>query len=292
MEAEGLRSNPMKKSIFIVMAVLLGCSGPAEAKSPVKIKLQGSTTVMPVAAEAAETLTAEKGWEILVDSQGGSSGGITALAEGLADIAMSSKPVSDEDRAKYPAVDFRPQAIGWDGVALVVSRPVWDGGVRAVTREQVRAIYEGRVKNWKELDGPDARIVFYNKEPGRGTWEVFADWLYDGHQNAPLVSHAEVGANEEARQKVSSHPSAMTQLSFAWAENSDEIKALSIPGADGGLTAPSLETIRSGEYPLTRPLYLITNGQPSAEAQVFIDFILSERGREIVKKNGYLPLSQ
>lgn len=280
----------MKNLIGLVIAALLTSPFPAGAQVPVKIKLQGSTTVTPAAAEAAEILTAEKGWEILVDSQGGSSGGITALAEGFADIAMSSKPVSDEDRAKYPAVDFRAHAIGWDGVALVVSRPVWDGGVRAVTREQIRGIYEGQIKNWKELGGPDRRIVFYNKEPGRGTWEVFADWLYDGHKNAPLVSHPEVGANEEARQKVSSHPSAMTQLSFAWVENSGRIKALSILAPDGSSIAPGTETIRAGRYPLTRPLYLITNGEPSKPAREFIDFLLSERGRKIIRKNGYLPL--
>jgi phosphate transport system substrate-binding protein len=280
----------MKNLIGLIIIALLISPFPAGAQAPVKIKLQGSTTVTPVAAEAAEILTAEKGWEILVDSQGGSSGGITALAEGFADIAMSSKPVSDEDRAKYPRVDFRAYPIGWDGVALVVSRPVWDGGVRAVTREQMREIYEGRVKNWKELGGPDTRIVFYNKEPGRGTWEVFADWLYDGHKNAPLVNHAEVGANEEARQKVSTHPSAMTQLSFAWAENSDRIKSLAILGAGGDSVAPGLETIRNGQYPLTRPLYLVTNGEAAGPVKEFIDFLLTDRGREIVKKNGYLPL--
>lgn len=281
----------MKKFLIASLIIFSGYLGVAQAEEAVTIKIQGSTTVNPVVAEAAEIMGSEKGWKILVDTQGGSSGGISALGDGLVDIGMISKPVSEEDHAKYPKVDFKPHAIGLDGVALIVSMPVWKGGVHALSKGEVQGMYEGRIKNWKELGGPDAPVVFYNKEPGRGTWEVFADWAYDGHKKAPFVSLPEVGGNEETRNKVSFHPSAISQLSFAWAENSERIKALGIKMPDRGVIEPTLETIRNGEYPLARTLYVVTNGEPQGPVKEFIDFLKSKPGQELVKKHGYIPIS-
>ena len=167
------------------------------------LKINGSTTVNLPVAEAAEMLRAEQKLDIQVDTQGGSSGGISALGDGLVQIGMASKHLSDADRAKYPKVSFKEIHIGEDAVALVVSRDVWESGLRALTKEQVRDIYEGRVKNWKQVGGPDRRIAFFNKEPGRGTWEVFAHWLYGDPKKAPQVSLPEVGGMK--RRATKSH---------------------------------------------------------------------------------------
>jgi len=177
------------------------CTGSLLAE-PEPLKINGSTTVNLPVAEAAEILRAESGMEILVDTQGGSSGGISMLGDGLVHLGMSSKHVSEEDRAKFPLCDFREIHIGEDAVAMIVSKDVWEGGVRALTREQMAGIYEGRIRNWKDLGGPDRRIAFFNKEPGRGTWEVFAHWLYGDAKKAPPVSFPEVGGNEETRNKA------------------------------------------------------------------------------------------
>ncbi|PIQ87153.1 MAG: ABC transporter [Candidatus Omnitrophica bacterium CG11_big_fil_rev_8_21_14_0_20_45_26] len=282
----------MKRFLIASLLVLMGFAGQVQANDPVKIKIQGSTTVNPVVTEAAEIMAKEKGWKILVDTQGGSSGGISALGDGLVNIGMISRPVSDEDREKYPEVDFTPHRIGLDGVALIVSKLIWESGVHAVTREQVQDLYEGRIKNWKELGGSDAPVVFYNKEPGRGTWEVFADWAYGSHKKAPFVSLPEVGANEEARSKVAGHPSAISQLSFAWAEKADRIKALSIRLSDGETVEANRQNIQSGKYPLTRPLFVVTDGEPEGEIKDFINFLKSDLGQRLVKKHGYLSISE
>ena len=126
------------------------------------LKINGSTTVNLPVAEAAEILRAEKKMDIQVDTQGGSSGGISALGDRLVQIGMSSKHLSDTDRGKYPKVSFKEIHIGEDAVALVVSRDVWDSGLRALTKAQARDIYEGRIKNWKQVGGPDRRIAFCN----------------------------------------------------------------------------------------------------------------------------------
>ena len=255
------------------------------------LRINGSTTVNLPAAEAAEILRAEGKLDIQVDTQGGSSGGISALGDGLVQIGMSSKHLSADDRAKYPKVDFREIHIGEDAVALVVSKDVWDGGVHALSPAQIRAIYEGKTKNWKEVGGPDRRIAFFNKEPGRGTWEVFAHWLYGDPKKAPQVSLPEVGGNEETRNKVASTRGAISQLSSSWADGKT-VFALSLKPDVGDAIAPTTANIASHKYPMSRPLFLITDGEPRGEAKVFVDFVLGERGQALVRNHGYLSLDQ
>jgi phosphate transport system substrate-binding protein len=228
--------------------------------------------------------------EIQVDTQGGSSGGISMLGEGLVQLGMSSKPVRADDRGKFPRCRFHEVHIGEDAVAMIVSKDVWDGGVRALSREQLAGIYEGRVRNWKEVGGPDRRIAFFNKEPGRGTWEVFVHWLYGDARKAPSANFPEVGGNEETRNKVATTRGALSQLSSSWADGR-RVFALSLR-IDGKEIAPSAGTIATGVYPMSRPLFLLTNGKPQGAAKAMIDFLLSERGQALVKKHGYLALDQ
>ncbi|HYI11991.1 MAG TPA: substrate-binding domain-containing protein [Thermoanaerobaculia bacterium] len=261
------------------------------AAAPRALKINGSTTVNAVAAEAAEILRREKKMSITVDTQGGSSGGISGVGDRSIDIGMSSKPLTAEDRAKFPKASFAGTQIGMDAVALVVSADVWNGGVRALTKAQIRDIYESKIVNWKQVGGPDRRIVFFNKEPGRGTWEVFAAWLYGDTKRAPAVRHPEVGGNEETRQKVAATRGAITQLSSSWAENHPKVKAIAIRLDDGVAAAPDRATIASGRYPLSRPLLFITSGPPAGDAKTFIDFVRSPRGQELMRKHGYLGMS-
>ncbi|MFU8892983.1 MAG: phosphate ABC transporter substrate-binding protein [Luteolibacter sp.] len=275
----------MKSTFLSVILLLSTFPGLTTAQT---LRVTGSTTVNPVVAEAAEILRKEAGLIIQVDTTGGSSGGIHALGEGRADLAMSSRPLTDADRQKHPAIQFTPHRVGEDALALIVSHDVWQGGIKSISREQMQAIYERKTTNWKSLGGPDRRIAFFNKEPGRGTWEVFAIWLYGKAENSPPVAHPEVGANEEARTKVASTRGAISQLSASWVDGKS-IHALAIIGSDGRAVEPTTEHIADGSYPLNRTLWLITNGSPEGAAKQLIDFIQSPRGHEIVKKHGYLP---
>ena len=285
-----LNQTTGRRGFAAAFTTLLTVTLLASAASAETLKIKGSTTVNLPAAEAAEILRAEKGMQIQVDTQGGSSGGISMLGDGLVQIGMSSKHLSDTDRAKYPKVQFKEIHIGEDAVALIVSADVWNGGVRTVTKEQVKGIYEGRLKNWKELGGPDRRIAFFNKEPGRGTWEVFAHWLYGDAKKAPPVSFPELGGNEETRNKVASTRGALSQLSSSWADGK-KVFALGIKQDDGAVVLPTNENIASHKYPMSRPLFLLTNGEPTGEVKTFVEFILSERGQAMVRKHGYLALA-
>ena len=273
-----------------MLSLALGALLPVGASALV-LKINGSTTVNLPVAEAAENLRADKKMQIQVDTQGGSSGGISMLGDGQVQIGMASKHISEADKAKFPKVQFKEIHIGEDAVAMIVSKDVWEGGVKHVTKQQLADIYEGRIKNWKDLGGPNQRIAFFNKEPGRGTWEVFVHWVYGDPKKAPSVSFPEVGGNEETRNKVASTRGALSQLSSSWADGK-KVFALGIKGENGDVVLPTNETIANHKYPMSRPLFLLTDGDPKGEAKVFVDYLLSPAGQALVRKHGYLSLDQ
>jgi phosphate transport system substrate-binding protein len=276
---------------FVSLAPLFGTVALALPASAEPLRINGSTTVNPVVAEAAEILRAEQNMEIQVDTQGGSTGGISALGDGLVQIAMSSRHVQDGDRAKYPNVDFLEIHIGEDAVAMVVSPDVWESGMRALAKQQIIDAFENRLTNWQPVGGPDRRIAFFAREPGRGENEVFGKWLYGDPKKLPLVSHPELGGNEETRNKIGSTRGALTYLSATWADGK-KVFALGIKTDSGEIVQPVSENIASGKYPMSRPLFLLTNGPAEGDAKVLVDFVLSERGQALVKKHGYLSLDQ
>lgn len=275
------------RAAFLLKLLLVSAIPSLAGAGPLRIN--GSTTVNLPVAEAAEILRVEQKLDIQVDTQGGSTGGISMLGDGLVQLGMISKHVSDEERAKYPTARFKEIQIGEDAVALIVSKDVWDGGVRALTKQQVRNIYEGRITNWKDVGGKLQRIAFFNKEPGRGTWEVFAHWLYGSAKAAPQVSFPEVGGNEETRNKVASTRGALSQLSSSWADGK-RVFALGLKMDDGTIIEAVPANIANRSYPLSRPLFLLTNGEPTGTAKTLVDFMLSARGQDLVKKHGYLRL--
>ena len=270
--------------------LLTSCKKTDQGAAQNILKINGSTTVNLPVAEGAEVLRATQGMNIHVDTQGGSSGGISTVGEGLVQIGMSSKALTEKDREAFPSCDFHPISIGRDAVALIVSNDVWKSGVRSLSRTEMKGIYEGKILNWKELGGADQRIAFFNKEPGRGTWEVFAKWAYGSAGDVPQASFPEVGGNEETRSKVASTRGALSQLSASWADGKS-VHALALESDDGQMIAPNKETLIDGSYPMSRPLYLLTNGEPKGQAKVFVDFMLSPEGQEIVRKHDYLPLT-
>lgn len=272
---------------MLVVQATACAAGGTEGAEPLRIS--GSTTVNPVAADAAEALRAE-GVAVTVDTQGGSAGGLAQLGSGQIDVAMSSKPVGDDDRRAHPRVDFTATEIGVDAVGVVVRREVFDGGVRSLTREQAAALFEGRVANWQQLGGPDLAVFLYDKEPGRGTREVLDRYLYGTDGKAPPPSRSEryavVGGNEEARAKLLSTPGAVAPLSVAFAAGYPDLAAVALDGVEPVPTA-----IASGDYPMARPLLLVTNGPPRGPAARFVDYTVSDQGQALVAEHGFLTLA-
>ncbi|MGF1657360.1 MAG: phosphate ABC transporter substrate-binding protein [Verrucomicrobiales bacterium] len=276
--------------LFLFVTLLLTTTLRFSTAAQETLRVTGSTTVNPVVSEAAEVLRNAHDLVITIDTAGGSTGGINALGDGRADVGMSSRGLSDADHEKFPSVNFHPIAIGQDAVSVVVAKDVWEGGVKSLTADQIRALYENEVTNWREVGGADQRVVFLNREPGRGEWEVFTKFLYPDRKDAPKTNHAMVGSNEETRNKTGGTRGAVTFLSSPWADG-NRVFALGIENTDGEVIQASGSNIASGAYPMSRPLFVITNGEPDGAAKLLIDYLLSDQGQELVAKHGYLRLA-
>ncbi|NUV86197.1 phosphate ABC transporter substrate-binding protein [Streptomyces sp. KAI-26] len=273
----------------LLAGLVTACADGQSSAGGGGLRASGSTTVAPVAADAAEALKAQ-GMNITIATQGGSAGGISQLAAGQIDIALSSKPISDEDRTAHPKADFVTTQIGSDAVGVIVTKPVADAGVKNLTVNQVRGLFEGKITNWSEVGGPKLDVFVYDKEPGRGTREVLDKYVY-GDEKAPpppdTDNFAIVGGNLETRNKLESTPGAVGPLSTGFVEGREKLAVVTLDGI-----AASPENIASGKYPMNRPLYLITNGEPAGDAKKFIDYLLSDKGQALLEPHGYLSLKQ
>jgi len=275
----------------LAVALFAAATPAAHAKdSGGTLSLAGSTTVSPVANDAA-TVLRKRGLTITVDDSGGSGGGIAQLGAGQVDVAMSSKPITDDDRKQFPDVRFTPTEIGEDAVGIVVRREVVRGGLHSITKDQLRQLFEGKISNWKELGGPDLKVFVYDKEPGRGTREVLDKFLYGPGVKGPpppdVDFYAVIGGNVEARAKVESTRGAVVPLSVAFVKSHKKLAVLAVDGVQ-----PTAENVKNMTYGLSRPLFLITNGKPTGSAKKFIDFVVSTKGQALVQTHGYLTLAQ
>ena len=274
---------------LVVAAVLVATACGSSSGGGGTLRVSGSTTVNPVAADAAEVLRTQ-GMKITVDAQGGSAGGITQLGQGQVEVAMSSKPVEDADRAAFPGANFVATPIGADAVGIVVRREIYDGGVRSLTKAQLTALFEGRIRSWKELGGPDVEVFVYDKEPGRGTREVIDAFLYGGQQAPPpprTTNIAIVGGNEEGRAKVLSTPGGVTPLSTSFIAGYPKLAAVAVDGVE-----PTPANVVDKAYAMARPLYLVTDGPPRGPAKTFVDYTISADGQRLVAKHGFLTLAE
>jgi phosphate transport system substrate-binding protein len=275
----------MRKLISALLTVLIMaavCSTMVMAEETVRVS--GSTTVLPLAEAEAEAFN-EQQTDCAVSVTGGGTGaGITAAGEGRSDIAMASREIKDKERSKYKENPFQQFFIGYDGICIIVSKSIYDAGVKAITKDQLMNIYAGKITNWKDLNGPDEEIYAIAREDGSGTRDTFNE-LIMGSATAETPGVKTVSTSSaEIKTAVSGSDNAISYVGFSYAE-SDDIGVLKYENVD-----PNVKNIKSGSYPLARHLYFYTWGQPNPCAQKFIDFVLSAAGQQIAEENGFIPV--
>lgn len=272
------------KIIFLLIGLMGLTVGCAKRDT---LKIAGSTTVLPVVSRAASQFKEKYEVAVIVNA-GGSGVGINQLGEGKIDIAMASRQITEAEVRKYTQVNFVTHTIGKDAVVPVVSSEVFDSGVQALTLAQIAKIYRGEISNWKELGGPERDILVVDKEKSRGTRHVFMEAVLGDRQASAPGADLVLGSNNEEQTAIAQSDAAIGMLSNAWLN--ENVKGLSIILADGETIAPALENITKDKFPITRDLYLITDGQPRGLVKKFIDFILSPQGQKIVRESGYVSL--
>lgn len=251
------------------------------------IRSGGSTTILPVISKAAARYNGiHPGVQVTV-SGGGSGVGIQGVGSGLLDIGLASREMTPHEHEKFRERGLQVHVIGLDAVACVVSSEIYKAGVKALTRQQIRAIYEGSIRNWKEVGGPDRRIVVIDKERHRGTRHVFMNYVFGDPKARTRGVRLVTGSNNEEQAKIAQSDAAIGMLSFAWMNR--DVRGLGLIKGDH-IIQPTQENVKNGTYPIARNLNLLLPTKATPESQSFLNFILSEGGQSIVEDLHYLPV--
>lgn len=279
------------RSIFIINIVtvllLVSCCYGGPHRSENAISISGSTTCLPVVVKAAEIFMQKHPQTAVAVSAGGSGAGIRAIGKGAVDIGMVSRYISETERRDYPEVDFFLTPFARDAVVPVVSSEIYESGITYLSLAQIRDIYTGRLKNWKDLGGPDRKILVVDKEPDRGTRHVFAQAVF-GNEYAEVTPDSVVtGPNDDMHMAVATSDAAIGFLSHAW--TNDNVKGLGIE-TDGDIVYPTITNISAGHFPISRNLSFVTDSPPKGLAKEFIDFVLGPDGHKIITDENLIPL--
>ncbi|MFO7667833.1 MAG: PstS family phosphate ABC transporter substrate-binding protein [Desulfobacterales bacterium] len=270
----------MKRNQWIAGLIIPAVILTASIAFAGNISINGSTTVLPIAQKVAEAYMKEHPDTKISISGGGSGNGIKALIDKTTDIANASRAMKKEeiDKAKAKGGDPVEFIVAYDCIVPVVhpSNPIKD-----ITVDQLKAIYKGEIRNWKEIGGPDKPVVIISRDTSSGTYEVWEEKVMKKERVFPgALLQASNGAIVQA---VSKNPNAIGYIGLGYMDNS--VKMLSVNGITG-----SKETTLNKSFPVSRPLYMYTPVKPAGDIKMFMDYMVSSKGQKLVEEEGFIPL--
>ena len=250
------------------------------------ITVKGSDTMVILAQRWAE-LYMKKNPNVTIQVTGGGSGtGISALINGTTDICNASRSMKPGEKQK---LKLRFNTLGVeiktakDGIAIYVNEK---NPIKELTVQQIKDIYIGKITNWKEIGGADSRIILYSRENNSGTYVYFKEHVLNDEDYAPNAQN--MPGTAALVNAVSKDPNGIGYGGSAYAKGIREVSVK----ADENATAylPSAENVKSGQYPISRFLFMYVKSKPTGAIKEYIDWILSEEGQSIVTKVGYFPV--
>lgn len=264
--------------VSLALAVVFMFSSSALAEN---LNINGSTTVLPIAQKIAEAYMAENTDVKISISGGGSGNGIKAIIDGTTEIANSSRFIKDKEtkmameNGAYPV----PFSVAYDCIIPVVHP---ENPVQNLTLDQLKQLYMGKIKNWKEVGGNDNPVVVVSRDTSSGTYEVWESKVMGEERVFPgALLQASNGA---VLQAVAKNRNAIGYIGIGYLDES--AKPLSVDGIEG-----SAETTLNGTFPISRPLFMFTRGWPEGKIAKFINYVLHpEKGQKLVSEVGFVPL--
>ncbi|KMY68684.1 hypothetical protein AAU61_03435 [Desulfocarbo indianensis] len=270
----------IKRVFALIFPALLALSLAWPAAGQESISLVGSTSLLPLSQHLAEAYMLRHP-QVRVSVAGRGSGvGVRAIIDGTADIAGVSRELSAREIDLCEKRGVKPVA---HLAALGCVVPVVDRAnpVAGLSREQLKDVYAGKINSWRALGGPARPIAVMNRDTNSGSMVLFRLLVMGGgrvRRDALMLA-----SNGAMVQAVAGNPLALGYVGLGYLE--PRLKPLAINGV-----AASLATVRSGAYPLSRHLYLLTGGRPQGRVKEFLDFMAGPQGQEIVRRQGLIPV--
>lgn len=250
------------------------------------VTIKGSDTMVILGQRWAEKYMTSHKDAVIQVTGGGSGTGIAALINGSADIAQSSRAMKDKEKAEVAAKRGAAPAeipTAMDGLAIYVHEK---NPIAKIAVPTLKEIYQGDIVNWKDLGGPDEEIVVYSRENNSGTYAYFKEHVLKNEDFAPGVQTLPGTAsiiNAVSKDEWS--------IGYGGIGYSSGVKVLSVASEDSlGYFEPTEANVESGKYPLARPLFWYTVGEPTGEIKALVDWVLGPEGQKIVTDVGYYPL--
>ncbi len=273
----------MKRTAVLTILCVLLLQGVSSAQ-----RVKGSDTLLPLTQELAEQYLEKHPESEIIVTGGGSGVGIAALPENTTDIAMASRRIKFGEKMKFAEIglDAREVIVAYDALAVVVNP---SNPVDSLTREQLEAIFRGKITNWKEVGGEDWKIVVYSRETSSGTYEFFKESVLDNkNYMSSILSMPATGA---IIQSVKQTKGAIGYIGLAYLNRF--VKPLSV-SYDGGrhYAEPSVRTAADGSYPIVRPLYYYYDAEKESIVSPFVSYVLSDEGQASVLEQGFVPVRE
>lgn len=271
----------LKSFIIIVISFSLiftvACSS-----SKKRIKIAGSTTVLPIVQAAAEVYM-EKNPDVNISVRGGGSSiGIKSIVNSIIDIGNSSREAKAKEKNLLATNDNLVEtAIALDALSLINNI---SNCVDSLSTEDLKKVYTGKISNWAELGGDDLEIIAISRDVSSGSYEVFNDIILEG--DVPVSSAMMLASNNAVATTVGNTPGAIGYVGYGYTSY-NAIKTLALEGVK-----PTESSVYNNSYKLIRFLYMYTLKSKDNSTQDFIDFIGSEEGQDIVENQGYLRINE
>jgi phosphate transport system substrate-binding protein len=256
------------------------------------IENKGSDTLVNLALAWAEAYM-DLHPDVRISVTGGGSGtGIAALINGTVNIANASREMKPEEIAAAQANGFTPVqlVVARDAIAVVVNP---SNPVSQLTLQQISDIYTGKIINWREVGGEDRPIVLLSRESNSGTYVYFLENVIRLGKPSDLLFAPDtllMPSSEGISTEVRQNPNTIGYDGLGYVTPDQKMIAVA-EGAAGPYVLPSVKTVNDGSYPIARPLYMYTAGQPSGPVKDYLDWVVSD-GQALVLKLGFVPLNK
>ena len=266
--------------LLVLGLALVGCGGNGGLTT---ISMAGSTTVQPLAEDFEDAYEAIDDTVDITVAGGGSSVGVESAGEGTVDIGMASRAVKTEEFDTYP--DLVVHHIASDGIAIATDSDT-SVDVTCLTVEEVALIFGGDITNWSQVGGVDEEITVIAREEGSGTRAAFEELVLEDYGVIITEDALLFPSNGTLRTAVAETPYSIGFLSFGYID--ETVDAFAMDDGEGCVEA-TVENALSGDYPVVRPLNLLTNGEPTGKVAEFITWIFGTAGQAIVA-DSYIPV--
>jgi phosphate transport system substrate-binding protein len=292
-----MRRIVISGALIVLLCGLLACREQRDdvTRSPMSgtktIENKGSDTLVNVALAWAEQYMQEHPKVRISVTGGGSGTGIASLINGTADIANASREMKSEEVKAAQANGITPVefVVARDAIAVVVNP---SNPVRALNLQQISDIYTGKITNWREVGGDDRPIVLLSRESNSGTYVyVLENVIRMGDPKSKLLFTPDtllMPSSEGISTEVRQNPNAIGYDGLGYVTPDQKVLAVA-RDASSPYVLPSVANVNNGTYPISRPLYMYTIGEPSGQVKAYLDWVLGP-GQKLVSKLGFVPL--